>query len=268
MKTVNLSFLFAFLFCIVDINSTQAAHTIFTCNFEDADWHNAWGVENLPRNVSLVEEDDALKFKPHSGKALKIRVEKDGHYGTSFGYDFKEQIGFEPEEIYFRYFIRMADDWSAERGGKLPGIAGTYGTAGWGGRPVHGDDGWSARGLFQGVKNGKTPIGFYCYHMDMKGLYGSGWVWEESGFEGLEKNRWHAIQQYGKMNDVGKANGILKAWVDGKVVFEKTDIRFRSDEKLKIENVWINVYLGGKWTAQTEHHLYIDDVAISKTFIE
>src|SRR5437660_1150006 len=79
----------------------------------------------------------------------------------------------EPEEIYFRYYLKFDEDWKrATSGGKLPGMSGTYGKAGWGGRPVHGDDGWSARGLYvTRPGDDSTAIGFYCYHADMRGKY-------------------------------------------------------------------------------------------------
>jgi hypothetical protein len=41
-------------------------------------------------------------------------------------------------------------------------------------------------------------------------------------------------------------------------------VRFRAVDKLKIEAVWINVYLGGTWTAEQDHHLYLDEIVISK----
>lgn len=250
------------LLCLT--RSTFSQSPIFTEDFEDSNWYETWGYGKPPRNTSLVNEDDALKFVPKSGKALKIKVEKDGHYGTSIEYNFEQQIGSEPEEIIFQYAIRLADSWAPERGGKLPGIGGTYGRAGWGGRPVHGDDGWSARGLFQGMKDGVTPIGYYAYHMDMRGKYGSNWTWDQNGFKGLANNRWYVIKQYIKLNDPGEANGIARAWVDGTLVFENTDARFRNVDDLKIENIWINLYHGGSWTAPTEQHIYIDDVVITK----
>ena len=67
------------------------------------------------------------------------------------------------------------------------------------------------------------------------------------------------------MNTPGKNDGILRAWVDGLPAFEKTDIRMRDTDALKIEAVWLNVYLGGSWTARSDHHLYIDNVVIAKT---
>lgn len=237
---------------------------LFTCDFESADWFRAWGERRAPRNCELVAADPERKFEPRQGKALRVKINQGDHYGASLEYRFRRQHGFEPEEIYFRYYLRLADDWTATGGGKLPGIAGTYGRAGWGGRPVNGADGWSARGLFEGRKDGKTPVGFYCYHMDMRGRYGSSWVWEREGLGLLDNNRWYCLEQHVKLNTPGKADGVMRGWVDGKLAFEKTDVRMRAVDKLKIEMVWLNVYYGGAWTAPRDMHLYIDDVVVSR----
>jgi len=240
---------------------------ILLCDFESDTWFEQFGISGNPERVDLVSSDPARKFAPLAGKALRIRVDRGGHYGASILYRFKRRTGAEPEEIYFRYYLRFGDDWDPAGGGKLPGISGTYGRGGWGGRPSNGRNGWSARGQFNKQKDGKTPVGFYCYHADMKGQYGSGWIWktEERGY--LENNRWYCIEQYAKMNTPGKNDGILRAWVDGKQAFEKTDIRMRDVDTLKIEAVWLNVYLGGKWTSKSEHHLYIDNVVIARKYI-
>lgn len=240
---------------------------LFRCNFEEADWWRAWKLSKQPDRVATVDSDSDLGFEAHAGKALRVRVDSGGHYGVSLAYRFADQIGEEPEAIYFQYYLRFASDWRPERGGKLPGIAGTYGRAGWGGRKVDGTDGWSARGLFDGQVDGKTPIGFYCYHADMKGKYGAHWTWKRDGFQGLENNRWYCIEQYVQLNSPGENDGILRAWVDDRLVFEKTDVRMRDIDRLKIENVWINVYYGGTWKAHQDYHLYIDDVTISRTRI-
>jgi len=240
---------------------------VFSCDFESDNWYKDWGVRRAPERVDTVSADAVRKFQPLSGRALRVRVEKGGHYGVSLQYRFGKQTGSEPEEIHFRYYLRLADDWDPARGGKLPGIAGTYGKAGWGGRKVNGRDGWSARGLFRGQSDGKTPIGFYCYHADMKGRYGSGWLWDKDRLGYLANNRWYCVEQYAKMNTPGKNDGILRGWVDGKLAFEKTDIRMRDVPELKIETVWVNVYLGGTWTARSEHHLYVDNVVIARNYI-
>lgn len=241
-----------------------APDVIFTCEFEADNWWQEWGARQEDAHTDNVAEDTARKFEPHRGKALRIRVDKDGHYGTSLEFRFQKRTGAEPEGIFFRYYLRLGDDWRAAGGGKLPGIGGTYGRAGWGGRKVNGTDGWSARGLFEGQRNGRTPIGFYCYHADMKGRYGSNWVWNSDGFAGLENNRWYCIEQQARLNTPGKNDGLLRGWVDGRLVFEKTNVRMRDVATLKIETVWLNLYYGGTWTAPSDMHVYIDDVVISR----
>jgi hypothetical protein len=74
-------------------------------------------------------------------------------------FKFDKQVGTEPEEVYFRYYLRLADDWNQiVQGGKLPGISGTYGRAGWGGRKSNGKNGWSARGLFKMTVPAENPL--------------------------------------------------------------------------------------------------------------
>ena len=217
--------------------------------------------------VSVVASDKDRKFQPLQKKALSIKVPKGEHYGGSLLYRFKKKHRSEPEEIYFRYYLRFGDDWDPARGGKLPGIGGTYRRAGWGGRPSNGRNGWSARGLFKGQKDGKTPIGFYCYHADMKGKYGSNWIWDRNRLGYLENNRWYCIEHYVKMNTPKKNDGVLRGWVDGKLAFEKKDVRMRDVPSLKIEDIWINIYHGGSWSATSDDHLFIDNVVIAKKYI-
>jgi hypothetical protein len=94
--------------------------------------------------------------------------------------------------------------------------------------------------------------------------YGSYWVEERDRLGFLENNRWYCIEQYVKLNTPGRSDGVLRGWVDGQLAFEKTDLRFRAVDRLKIEAVWINVYLGGTCAAEQDHHLSLDEIVISK----
>jgi len=241
-------------------------NVIVAADFESDAWRREFSGGNRP-TVSVVAEDRERTFQPLLGKALRIKVSRGEHYGASIEYDFKRRLGYEPEEIYFRYYLRFGSDWDPARGGKLPGIGGTYGRGGWGGRPSDGRNGWSARGQFDGQKGGKTPIGFYCYHADMKGRYGSSWIWEKGGLGYLENNRWYCIEQYARLNTPGQNDGTLRGWIDGKLAFERTDVRMRDVPDLKIESIWLNVYHGGTWSASSDDHLFIDNVVVAKQYI-
>jgi hypothetical protein len=244
---------------------------LLACDFESDDWWKAFKSKRQPENTLLVSGEKALGGK---GRSLQVTTPRGEHLGTSFAYKFREQIGAEPEEIYFRYYLKFDPDWkNATSGGKLPGISGTYGKAGWGGRKVNGSDGWSARGLFE-TRNGadSTAIGFYCYHADMRGRYGENFRFSPR----LNHGQWYCVEQYCKLNTPGdsvtnaagsrgKSDGILRGWIDGQLAFEKTDIRFRDVDALKIEEVWINVYHGGETPVPNEDiHLYLDNIVISR----
>jgi hypothetical protein len=241
---------------------------VFSTDFESPEWYREWGLDKPEAGTDTVAQDPALKFEPFDGKALRVRIREGGNLGSNLRFQFAKRTGAEPEEIYFRYYLRFADDWNPEiQGGKLPGISGTYGRAGWGGRRVNGLDGWSARGSFERHQNGETPIGFYCYHVDMKGKYGSMWTWDRDRLGYLKNNRWYAVEQYVKLNTPGQNDGVLRAWIDGKLAFDKADVRMRDTKDLKIEMVWLNVYQGGMKPASSVDHMYIDNVVIARNRI-
>ena len=247
---------------------------VFFADFESANWTQQWSEVGDVSVLATLAADADRKFQPLQAKALRAKIAKGGLSALNMTYKFKKETGAEPEQIYFRYYLRLADDWNQTiEGGKLPGISGTYNVAGWGGRRSNGSNGWSARGAFQlsipddNPLAGLHPIGTYCYHADMAGDYGDIWVWHK-GYRGfLEKNRWYSIEQYVKLNTPREKDGILRAWVDGRLAFEKTDLRFRNVDRLKIEQIWMNVYHGGKAPSPYDQHLFIDNVVIAREYI-
>ena len=242
-------------------------------DFESNNWGDDWSFGTDAGTLDTLLSDPGRLFEVLKGSALRVKVAEGTHYGMSVGFNFTEKIGHEPEEIYFRYYLRFADDWMTVYGGKMPGISGTYGRAGWGGRPSDGTNGWSARGSFSvmpppGNPLGYTiPMGHYVYHADMDGSYGDIDLWQKDYRGYLEKNRWYCIEQYLRMNTPGQNDGILRSWVDGRPAYERTDWRWRDVTDLKIERIWMNVYHGGTTAAAQDAHLYIDNVVIANRYI-
>lgn len=248
---------------------------IFASNFESILWKQGWEDDSPHRrNHRTIRAARTLKFEPLVGKALQVEIPKGGKTGLNLLYRFKARLGREPEGIYFRYHLRFADDWNPTiDGGKLPGIAGTYGKAGWGGRRANGFNGWSMRGLFHPRIRGdnpfaqRTPIGTYAYHGAMSGSYGEHWLWSRGALGVLTNNRWYAIEQFVKLNTPGRPDGILRVWIDGRLALERRNIQYRNTADLKIDRIWMNVYHGGTSAAPTPLHLFIDNVVIAKKYI-
>src|SRR5438045_2383483 len=72
---------------------------LLLCDFETDDWWTMWGSRRQPVNTTLVSGD---KAHGGTGRSLKVTTPRGEHTGTSFAYKFRERLGAEPEEIYFR----------------------------------------------------------------------------------------------------------------------------------------------------------------------
>jgi hypothetical protein len=246
---------------------------VMATGFESSSWRDAWSHVN-PRGVmEVVRGGNAVGFERLVDAALRVAIPAGQNLGLDMAYRFKDKVGREPEEIYFRYYLRLASDWRPTvEGGKLPGISGTS-KAGWGGRKSDGVSGWSMRGLFGKAPlpgnplHDSTTIGTYAYHADMKDFWGDPWLWSRDGLGLLERDRWYCLEQYFKLNEPGRKDGVLRAWIDGRLAFEKTDVHVRDLPTMKIEEIWMNVYHGGSAPAPHDMHLFIDNVVIARSYI-
>ena len=243
---------------------------LFATDFEAPGWVREWSYLSESSHAERIDRDEALRFEPLFGHALKVAIAKGDNFGLDLGFDFRDKLGYEPEAVYFRYYLRFADDWDPTvDGGKLPGLSATYGKAGWGGRRADPAIGWSMRGQFSRATSpgnplhGTTTVGTYAYHAGMQDEYGDHWFWMNDALGVLERNRWYCLEQYFKVNAIGAKDGVLRAWIDDRLAFEKDDIWVRDLPSIRIERVWMNVYHGGTAVAARALHLYIDNVVVA-----
>lgn len=251
---------------------TDAA-VLFATGFERDDWARDWN--RLTRgDVAQVGAGEGNGFVPLVGKAIRATLKKGENTALNLRYLFREHHGEEPEEVYFRYYLRLGADWNPDiEGGKMPGFAGTYGRAGWGNRITDGTDGWSARGSFSrsfALRPGERPLtalGSFVYHAEVNSPFGAHWSWSR-GRGGLVYNeRWYSVEQYIKLNTPGQHDGVLRAWIDGALVAERTGISFRTVPDLRVESLWLNVYHGGTAKSPRDMSLYIDNLVIARSYI-
>ncbi len=192
------------------------------------------------------------------------------HSTVNRRYFFKKNLGFEPTEIYFRYSVRFHKDFiHSTQGGKLPGLAGTYNSCGWGGRkPSNSCPGWSGRMIWHlpiktGPYKNMIPIGTYLYHLDQEGYYGDDEKWQAF----CEFDEWCELEQYIKLNTVGKNDGVQRGFHNGKLVYERKNIKFRDRENINIEDAWLSIYHGGTGFPTKPTHADLDNIVISKSYV-
>lgn len=265
---------------INDENLKYDDHVLYYENFDDEQWKDKWGVSFWGGSYRTTDKNENEKFIPLNNSALEITIEKGEHSGISAHYPLKPfslKAKHKIQEAYFRYNLQLGTNWFLSTGGKLPGFSGIYGDesygAGWGGRISDGTNGWSARGTFsptlssENTLANRNPIGSYIYHADMKYKYGDEKSWNLDDISVLKNNTWYSIEQYAHMNTIGKNDGILKAWVNGILVYSQENIRFTDNPLIGIESVWLNVYHGGSATAPKDLTLFIDDLVIATKYI-
>jgi hypothetical protein len=204
------------------------------------------------------------------GTGLDVTIPEGSHYGADFELDLGRLVGEDPEQLFFRYFLRLDPDWAPRISGKLPGFSGVYTQSGKGGyQSTPGQPGWSARMEFFGTREDdpRARLGYYVYHLGQEGRYGDGMSWNEAGK--INPGEWYCIEGEVALNRPGVADGALRAWVDGTPSFDLAGIQFRrpGEPGIRIESFWFNVFYGGKPSAERTMGMTIDEVAVDSSRI-
>lgn len=196
---------------------------------------------------------------------LQVTIPEGSHFGADFELDLGNEVGEEPEQLFFRYFLRLDSDWATTSSGKLPGFSGIYGSTGKGGyQSKPWEPGWSARLMFSPARGDdpRVPLGYYVYHLGQERRYGDSLRWNEAGK--LLPGEWYCLEGEVELNTPGAADGALRAWIDETPAFDETGLQFRrpDEPEIRIESFWFNVYYGGKAVANKDLGMTIDEVVV------
>jgi len=80
----------------------------------------------------------------------------------------------------------------------------------------------------------------------------------------ITRDRWYCLEHMIKANEVGKADGELAAWIDGKLYIHYTGIRWRTSGDVKLKRFDIGVYVH---QARKDNTVWYDDVALSTGYV-
>lgn len=219
----------------------------------------AWGMEPLAAG--------------HDGAGLRSIIPAGEHWGSSGHWYFADHGLDEPEELWWRYWVKFPTGFYIEtpNRGKLPGVAGLYTYNCLGGRPsTAAEPCFSARMLFSRIygepsdpdgPDDQTLIGFYAYHLDSPANRGDIWTWDPD-VAALDHGSWYCVEGHIELNTPGVSNGALEGWVDGSAAFSKTDIAFRraNEGDIDIKSFWFDVYYGGSESV-ANNEIHFDSLA-------
>lgn len=261
MTTIRVSIVsvITMVFVVAGGVGQAAAEPVAVRDFEDETW--ADGLVDL-RALDLSRT--RLIPNGFAGNALEVTIPEGGFRGLG---PFDRLPLPVPEEVWYRYHVRLLS-WNSADSGKLPGLSGNYSSSAKGCIPsVPGEPGWSARGLFGaagtlGAPPGQVPIGTYLYHLDQLTACGDSLYWDDAY---LELGRWQCIEGHVKLNTPGANDGLVEGWLDGTHRFTRTGLAFRrADEtSIAIREMWLNVYFGGSWPTPNPLSLTLDQVVVS-----
>jgi len=179
-------------------------------------------------------------------------------------------------EAYLSYRLRFGDGFDfSPNGGKLPGLAGGPSKGNLnkvfpaGCKEVTGDNGFSARGMWNSSlseSKGEPILDQYVYHKNKTHRCGDPMVYRgPSGMTTLQDNRWYEVTHRVVMNDPGKRNGIVEAWMDGEKVLSRSDMEFRNTDDWGINVLYMAGFFGGNdsaWAHDRVEKMYYDDFVV------
>jgi hypothetical protein len=200
-----------------------------------------WGVLE---NARVIETSDGP-----SAEALEIRLPK----GTSSGFNPKVPQGgvsfrWSPMEMTqataacLHYSVWLPGDFEFSSNGMLPGLFGgsnfeprseSVTGSGFGTRVSWGNEGKLNVMVQIPSKDGWTDVP------------------AARSVRKMNVGRWFSIEQELILNAPDQDNGVMRLWVDGKMLFENTNNKFRLDDSIKIGGVLADIAYGAVHSSAT-----------------
>lgn len=127
----------------------------------------------------------------------------------------------------------------------------------------YGQHGYENAGFWDNIEWGQgyysAPFGS-CSTADDVGGCGKG----DGGV--MLNGRWYLVEIYVKMNTPGKADGVVRGWMDGVLSYEKTNMIWRlvGHDNLHVRTVWLNIHAGGEFVGLcTASYVMLDQLVVA-----
>ena len=191
-----------------------------------------------------------------TGQALDVFYPRGVHGDEASAAQFLVALP-DADAYWLDYRVRFAADFDFRLGGKLPGLAGGKANTG-GHRPT--GDGWSSRYMWR--RQGKLVV--YLYHLDQPTDYGDDQPLNAAAPTGA----WIRLTQHVRVNTPGRADGVLRVWIDGRPALARTDLRYRTDPAAVVNRFYFSTFYGGsgdQWSPERDGHAQFDDFRVQTT---
>lgn len=158
------------------------------------------------------------------------------------------------DSLWLQYELKLDEHFDYVKGGKLPGLGG-------GGNPTGCgtvEDGFTARYMW---REGGL-LAQYLYYPGKSNHCGD---YLSTGRQ-LNRGEWYTLTQQIVLNDPGQSNGVLRTYLDGDLVIEKTDRVWRTTAATQIDHLVFQTFFGGgtlDWAPETNQYSQFANLIIS-----
>ncbi|HWZ91819.1 MAG TPA: hypothetical protein VNW92_23310 [Polyangiaceae bacterium] len=223
--------------------------------FAKVDWLSEWHPKTTGRfgldNLSIQEEPGSRfsrflraeypkgSSSPRGSRAAGVKEGGGQFYGTL--------VSGPVDHLFLRYYVRFQPDFDFVKGGKLPGFYG--GTQVSGGRIPDGTNGFSTRFMWRSAGQGEV----YAY-LPSSDTFGTSLGRGDFSFTA---GKWQCLEQEVNLNTPGAADGVVRAWLDGKPVYQNEHLVYRTVTSLRIEGILFSTFFGGgdsSWAPNRDLH--------------
>ena len=161
------------------------------------------------------------------------------------------------KEYILEYRIRFdGENFPFTRGGKIPGLAG--GNAPTGCVNVN-PQGFSARMMWRG--GGGDLVG-YIYDQTQSSACGNN---ISTNFS-FKSNTWASIKERVRVNTGNASDGILQVWADGRMLIDRSNMRYMGTQSNNINTILFHFFFGGStaaWAPSRTCSISVSDVFVT-----
>lgn len=225
------------------------------------DWNRKSG-----EGVYSLSSDPSIVF---DGKKTLAKTTREGRTGAIMPYDLPS-----PEDgpVYHRVYTKIPKDAPPFR---IMGITGvkdgwpTWKAIGSAGMPADGTNYYCVTLTLGRHKGHSLAPQWYPYHADQKGPWGSNWNVDLN----VPTDRWFCLEIMVRLTTPGKQpgtedcfrDGEIRMWIDGREVYARTDIRFRTVPGLKTRMIFDQVYSSRKFKKTAT--IYADNRVVARRYV-
>lgn len=218
------------------------AGALWQTDFRRNDWLTEWSARPEGRfgmdNLRVVDEEGGrwprfLRVVYYKGSASPSASRRVGV--KEGGGQFFSRLDQSHDRLFLRYWVRFDPRFDFVKGGKLPGFYG--GTQVSGGSIPDGTNGFSTRFMWR--RDGMGEVYAYTPTSPAFGTSLGRGSWT------FARGQWQCLEQELVLNTPGQLDGVVRTWLDGKLVYENTRLLFRTVPTLRIEGVFFSTFFGG-----------------------